>query len=331
MLNARIKDQERSLRIATVDKLKKIPEIKSQIDFYIHDGSGPHQLLSLNISKKSTSEEILFKLGRNPTANIKLHESAHFYTGPDITWVNKNTVMHIKLGSDPSTYRSKKGFSDFKAYFDSVKRGPVHVFVDRNPSIHILLTTKKWSRLFSLARLIDNDKTMVLKSVDGSLYHAQQVVGQLILSSTGVGVFQLDRATNLKTRTQAGLTASDCIGILREARGFIVAEGRRLNKHGGWLIEVQPSSSEPFDGSTKPKIEYRKGISRNLLLDFSPSTGNVAGNSAQAVSHGASTGADATTRVKEMVKKFEQEKKDTEKREKERGEKKGFFGRVFGK
>ncbi|KDN35552.1 hypothetical protein RSAG8_11467, partial [Rhizoctonia solani AG-8 WAC10335] len=294
MLEARIKDEKRSLRIAAVDKLKKIPEIKSQVTFYIHDGSGPHQLLSLNISKKSTSEEILFKLGRNPSAKIKLHESAHFYTGPDITIKG---AMQIKLGSGPSTYRSKEGFSDFKAYFDSVERGPVHVFVDRNPSIHILLTTKKWSRLFSLARLIDNDKTMVLKSVDGSLYHAQQVVGQLILSSTGVGVFQLDRATNLKTRTQAGLTASDCIGILREARGFIVAEGRRLNKYGGWLIEVQPSSSEPFDGSTKPKLEYRKGISRNLLLDFSPSTGNVAGNSAQAVSHGASTGADATTRV----------------------------------
>ncbi|KDN35559.1 hypothetical protein RSAG8_11474, partial [Rhizoctonia solani AG-8 WAC10335] len=324
MLEARIKDEKRSLRIAAVDKLKKIPEIKSQIDFYIHDGSGPHQLLSLNISEKSTSEEILFKLGRNPTANIKLHESAHFYTGPDITWVNKNTVMHIKLGSDPSTYRSKKGFSDFKAYFDSVKRGPVHVFVDRNPSIHILLTTKKWSRLFSLARLIDNNKTMVLKSVDGSLYHAQQVVGQLSLSDAGV--FQLDRAKNARIRTEARLVASDCIGILYEAREFIVKEGKRWDKPNnpqptkGWLIE--PSSSEPFDGSTKPKIEHRKGISRNLLLDrldFTPSTGDVADNSAQAVSHGASKGADATTHVKEMVKK------DAERREKERGEKKGFF------
>ncbi|EUC67764.1 hypothetical protein RSOL_553420 [Rhizoctonia solani AG-3 Rhs1AP] len=317
MLKARSKDQERSLRIAAISKLK------SQVSFYIHEGSGPWKMLSLNISKESTSEELLFKLGRKPEAQIRLHESAHFYTGPDITW-NKE-VMHIKLGSDPSTYRPKPGFSDFKTYFGAPQQGPVHVFVDRNPSIHILLTATKWSRLFSLARLIDNDKIMVLKGVDGTLYHAQQVVGQLNIPTSGAGVFQLDRATNNKDRINAELPTSaiDCIEILRNAHTFILAENRRWTTK-EWLIEVAPTSHEPPKSLTEgPKIRHiGRRVIHHTLPESLPSTVNRAG-----------TTANATIHVKGMVEKLEKERKEAEKRikEEQKGKGKGLFGRVFGR
>ncbi|CUA76587.1 hypothetical protein RSOLAG22IIIB_12376 [Rhizoctonia solani] len=321
MFDARTKDQERSLKIAAVDKLKKIPEIKSEIDFYIHDGSAPSELIRLKISKKSTSEEVLFKLGRNPSVQIKLHEQAYLYTGPDITW--QKSILLIDWGSNPSAYRPKKGIPDFKSYFESAQRGPVHVFVDRNPSIHILLTTNIWSRLFSLARLIDTKigKVMVLKGADGVLFHAQQVVGGIPSEGTGFEVFQLDRATKVKTRTEASLVASDCIGVLCKARDYIIQEGARWanSKNQGWVIQVNPNLSEPPNVSMQPGIQR---VRRKFLNDNLPSTGNVAATTT--VSHG-STGskvADATTRVKEMVAKLEEAEK------KEKKEKKGFFGRL---
>ncbi|CAE6455666.1 unnamed protein product [Rhizoctonia solani] len=322
MLDARKKDQERNRKIVAVEKLKKIPEIKSGVEFYIHDGSNLSEQIQLNISKKSGSEEILFKLGRKLTPPIKLHENAYFYTGPDFTW-NKS-VVRIKWGSDPSKYHPKKGISDFKTYFDAVQRGPVHVFVDRNPSIHILLTNNKWSRLFSLSKIIDNGEIVVLKGADGPLYHAQ-MVSQLALSSAWV--FQVDRETNGKARTKAELTKSDCIGILREAHTFILTEDRRWGAK-GWLIEICPKSDKPPDSSTEEhKIRHTEKRRIQLTLpDSLPPTGG-----------GSSKLTNATIHVKEMVQRLEGERREAEEKEKERGkgsgkkEKKGFFGRVFGK
>ncbi|KAH7313237.1 hypothetical protein B0J17DRAFT_687515 [Rhizoctonia solani] len=334
MVEARGKDEERKSKILSVDELKKIPKLKSEVKCHIHEGSGSHIAISLNISKQSTAEEVLFKLARNAATQIKLHESAFFYTR--ISWKEKDsdtTATNLDLVSGASTYRAKKGFSDFKEYFNSTERGPIHVFVDRNPSIRILLTTKDWSRLFSLARVIDKEKVVVLKSVDGTLYHAQHVVEKLIHSTKNMKceVFRLDQQ-NTRTRTNAGLKPSDCIGMLCEARNFVRAEDKRKSPS-KWLIEI-PSASlsmEPsFDNSpSKPKIQYKPGLPRSLPLGSSASVGSAAASSMQTTSQGSGTGggSDATRRVKEMVERLENERKEAEKKEKE---KKGFFGRVFG-
>ncbi|CUA76972.1 hypothetical protein RSOLAG22IIIB_12460 [Rhizoctonia solani] len=319
MLHARKKDQERNRTIAAVDTLKKIPKIKSEVDFYIHDGGDLSENIRLNISKKSTSEEVLFKLGRNLSPRIELHENAYFYTGRDFTWTDLK-VMHIKWGSDSSTYNPKEGVSDFKTYFDSVPRGPIHVFVDRNPSIHLLLTTNKWSRLFSLSKLVDNGNTMVLKGADGILFHAQQVVGQ-IPSGTEYVVFQFDRTTNTKTRANASLPAlPNHIEILLEARKFIITEGARRAK-AGWLVQVTPNLDDPPSFSTKKHHKAR--IIHNSLPDAPSPRGLKMGKME-----------DATTHVRDMVARIEQEKRDAEDKKKEaekRVKKGGLLNRFFGK
>ncbi|CAE6437442.1 unnamed protein product [Rhizoctonia solani] len=336
MIEAREKDEERKSKIISVGELKKIPKFKNDVKCYIHEGSGEHISVPLNISKQSTAEEVLFKLARNPDARIKLHESAFFYTR--LTWRGKDSEIkatHLELVSGASAYRAKKGFSDFKEYFNSTgpEPGPVHVFVDRNPSIHILLTTRNWSRLFSLARVIENETVVVLKGVDGTLYHARHVFEKLIQPTTNMEcmVFRLDQQ-NMKTRTNVGLKATECINILCEARNFIRVEDKRKSPS-KWLIEIPSASltTEPsFDSlASKPKMHYKPGLPRPLPLGSSTSVGSVAASSMRTTSQGSGTGggSDATRRVKEMVERLENERKEAEKKEKE---KKGFLSRMFG-
>ncbi|KAH7308364.1 hypothetical protein B0J17DRAFT_758782 [Rhizoctonia solani] len=165
------------------------------------------------------------------------------------------------------------------------ERGPVHVFVDQNPSIHILLTTKDWSRLFSLVRAVDKEKVVILKSVDGTLYHAQH--------RHAVWVFRLDQ--NGRARVDLGHRASDIIGLLCETRNSILAEDKRQSPS-KWLIEfpfVSPSAKPFFDSSpSKPKIQYKPRWPRPLPLGSSTSVGSVAASSMRTTSRGSGTRGD---------------------------------------
>ncbi|KAL5635285.1 hypothetical protein ACGC1H_004163 [Rhizoctonia solani] len=168
---------------------------------------------------------------------------------------------------------------------------------------------------------------MVLKGADGNLYHAEQLVGQLIIPISGAGVFKLNRTTNKKDRIEARLTKFDCVEILREARTFILTDDKRRDT-GGWLIEIHPTSAMP-PGNLTEEHKIRQTEKRKIQLvlpDSSPTTGNGAGKLTN-----------ATTHVKEMVERLEKERKQAEEKERERSggkkENKGIFaiGRMFGK
>ncbi|CAE6357855.1 unnamed protein product [Rhizoctonia solani] len=364
MLEARKTDEKRQRQIASVDELKKIPMLKTKVSFYIHEGSKQPLLLPLKVSESSTNEELLFKLGRNPASRIGLHENAFFYT--QIVWEGdkttaKNLGLTIGKGSE---YTSKEGLSDLNSYFKGkILQGPIHVFVDRNPCIHILLTTKDWSRLFSLVRLIDSNKVIVLKGefasppplgqldelrskrtgVDGTLYHAQQVVDKFIEPNARIdqyNVFWLDQKANQKVRKDANIQApkSNCIGALCEARKFIIGQGGSRSDtikqpKPKWLIEIPSkalNTNPSFNGwGPKPRIQ------RPAFPLSSSNSGGVTTSSTQTTSRGLGTRTEpdsATNRVKMMVERMENERKEAEKKEKEKREKekKGIFGRIFG-
>ncbi|KAH7318030.1 hypothetical protein B0J17DRAFT_724325 [Rhizoctonia solani] len=232
-----------------------------------------------------------------------------------MTWKQNDsdtTAVNLDLVSGSSTYRAKKGLSDFKDYFNSTVRGLIHVLVDQDPSIRILLATKSWSRLFSLARVIENETVIVLKGVDGTLYHAQHVVGKLIDSTKNMKC-EVSRLNQENTRTRI--------------RNFVRAEDKRRSPS-KWLIEISSASlsMEPsFDNSLlRPKIHYKSRFRPSFPLGSSASVGSVAASSMRTNSQGSGTGggSDATRRVKEMVERLENERKEAEKKEKE---KKGFF------
>ncbi|KAG8755920.1 hypothetical protein FRC11_005661 [Ceratobasidium sp. 423] len=340
MYEARKKDEVRQRTIMTKENLQKITIPKETISFYIHDGTATPTLTPHRICKESTAEEVLFKLGRDPAVNVKLHENASFYT--HLSWKGEET-MAVNLGltsSRTSEMCPKKGFSDFKKYFDiKGTPGPVHVFVDRNPCIHVLLTTTKWSRLFSLVKIIEKNKTIVLKGVDGTLYHAQQVVNELITPNAKVDQYWVSRREQQgtrRTRQSAGLKApaSDCITNLLQAREYISKEDARHQwPDPSWLIEIpsQALKDNPtFDKwGSNPKFASASG-SRPTMLKWNPapSTGHAASSSTSLTTQGSGTvgGADqAHSVVKRMAMKYEEDRKKNEKKEK------SFLGRFFGK
>ncbi|KAJ1309436.1 hypothetical protein OPQ81_006212 [Rhizoctonia solani] len=210
MLKARIEDQERRKKILSLKELKKIPKLKTRVDFLIHQGDGNHEL--------------------------------------------------------------------------------------------------------SPPRVIDNKTVIVLKGVDGILYHAQQVVEQLFQSNA---------------RLLPGQCKVHSVDLQSGARDFARGEDRRIPGK-GWLVEISSAllvEQPTFDNRAKPKIQYRKGPIRPLLPGSSSSTGVPTTDSSRTTPLGTrGTGvSDATARVKEMVAQLE--KKEAENKGKE---KKGFFGKLLG-
>ncbi|KAJ1309449.1 hypothetical protein OPQ81_006225 [Rhizoctonia solani] len=200
----------------------------------------------------------------------------------------------------------------------------------RDPSIHILFVTKMWSRLYSLAGLIDNETVIVLKGVDGTLYHAQQVIEQLTHSGSSPQHYQIhriDRQSGIGTRAPFFGTQSNGTSILFEAREFICREEKRRPEN-RWLVEISSGllDNEPtFDNWAKrPKIRYKPG-SEIVLTRPSPPTGSVTTGLTQATSQGsrATGGSGATAHVKLMLAQLE--RKENENRGKET---KGLFARI---
>ncbi|CAE7170048.1 unnamed protein product [Rhizoctonia solani] len=346
MYEARKKDEARQRTIMTKENIKKISLPKGTVPFHIHDGSPTTAIVSHRICKESTEEEVLFKLSRGGAA-IKLQENAFFYI--HIHWKGENT-MAVNLGlksSRTSELCSKKKLLAFKDYFDAnaslpASQGPlpVHVFLDRDPCIHILLTTKNWSRLFSLARIIENNQTIVLKGVDGTLYHAKQVMGELITPNAKIGQYWVHRRGNIGgqgSRYQVGLKApaSDCIGNLLQAREHIRQEEVRLkkeSKYPSWLIEIasEALNKEPDFGKwgSNPKFASPSASGlRPTIREWRPAPSQAVSGSAGTTSHVSNSGQpeQAHSLVKKMAQKYEEDRKKNEKKDK------GFFGKLFGK
>ncbi|CAE7161978.1 unnamed protein product [Rhizoctonia solani] len=340
MYEARKMDEERQRTIITTNNIKKVPLPKREVPFYIHDGSPTAKFVSHRLCRESTIEEVLFKLSRGDTA-IKLQEKAFFYT--NISWKGNDT-MAVNLGLTPSKTSelcSKKRLSSFKEFFDTSASLPVplpvHVFVDRDPCIHILLTTKEWSRLFSLAIIIEKNQTIVLKGVDGTLYPAKQVVDELIAPNTMIrnyGIYRRANRVGKRDRHLVGLPpTNDCIRNLLQVREYIyqadIERGKQTTSTTpSWLIEIDSEAlnEHPDFGKWGSNPKFASGL-RPAMRQWKPATSIAVGSSAGTTLHASNAGQpdQVHSLVKPMAQKYEERRKKNEKKDK------SFWGKLFGK
>ncbi|CAE6480815.1 unnamed protein product [Rhizoctonia solani] len=213
------------------------------------------------MSQGSTGEKTLFKLVRNRASRIRLHENAFLYNriawrGPDTTSGN----LGLTSGAQASRFVAKEELKDLNSLLKTGE--PLHAFIDRGPCIHVLILTKEWSRLFSLAGIIDQGRTPVLKGVDGALYHAQQVVDQLIQPNARVeryDVYRFDQSSSSIVPIRVGWKTLDVVHMLVEARAFIISEG---DKPGSMWIGCEALNKNPsFDGwGPRHRIHFKSGL-----------------------------------------------------------------------
>jgi hypothetical protein len=157
---------------------------------------------------------------------------------------------------------------DLKDYIKnkSLQDNQIHVFVDKNPCIHVLLTTLVWSRLFSLARIIEDGKVIVLKGdfplchlwsnvvtlrpvgVDGTLYHGQDVLEKFIEPNARIDRYELsrlDQETNTvvreNTRIKADVLKKGFINLLSEVQKSVITSeaGFKNDLRSKWLVNVR--------------------------------------------------------------------------------------------
>jgi hypothetical protein len=118
------------------------------------------------LSEESDIEEVIFKFNRSdPNTRISLQDNAFFYVGFESKGACEEAA-HFGLLSPNGKFRSKEGVNSFREYLKS--QTVIHVLVDRNPLIHVLLTTTHWSRLFSLTKVIgetSGQRGIVMKGV----------------------------------------------------------------------------------------------------------------------------------------------------------------------
>ncbi|KDN37429.1 hypothetical protein RSAG8_10164, partial [Rhizoctonia solani AG-8 WAC10335] len=133
----------------------------------------------------------------------------------------------------------------------------------------------------SLVTAFKQEAVLVLKGVDGTLYHAQQVVDQLIQPNamiTRYDICRLDQSSNSVIRAMPSLETSGVMDALRQAHQFICAEeGRgKLCASNKWLIQIVSQALKTdlsYDGwGPSPEIQHR------YKLIYSPPTGSVVDN-----------------------------------------------------
>ncbi|CCO37109.1 hypothetical protein BN14_11260 [Rhizoctonia solani AG-1 IB] len=240
---------------------------------------------------------------------------------------------------------------DFKDYVKNQSSpADIHVFVDKNPCIHILLTTRVWSRLFSLAGILQRGKVVVLKGVDGTLYHGQDVLEKFIEPNTRIEQYEVNRLgqeTHKVDRTRTGIEAprEGFIHALNEVHEFVTGFEKRFKNdpRSKWLVKIPSKAlnkTPSFDGwGGKPKMQHTPGAQlwqpkqrpTPQYATSNPGRGASSATSSQGLGTGTSTllPDSATNRVRKMVEKMEADKKAAEEKEKEQ-KGTGILRRVFG-
>lgn len=203
MMNvAEQKDEKRGKQITTLDSIKKaVPgnHRKFEVKFCVHEGGGQRLLdFSQRLCEHDTIEEVIFKFNRaNPRMRIRITDGASFYAPSRLKC---QTIEALGLRKPGGQYTSLKAVNSSALQYYLQNNIPdrriVHVLVDRNPRVQVLLGGNNWARLFSLSSFHSADpKTLVMKDISGELHRSQEIIQRFIGEQAATGsckIYQLD-------------------------------------------------------------------------------------------------------------------------------------------
>ncbi|KAH7341115.1 hypothetical protein B0J17DRAFT_346391 [Rhizoctonia solani] len=210
---------------------------------------------------------------------IALFDNVHFYVGLRRTL---NEAEKVGLVSDGKfcAKRTVSSFQDIQQSHNNFN-GRVYALVDRNPRVHILfLIDTQLLAVFSLAMLINQKsgrKAVVMKGIDGSLYHSQHLAEELTFGKTILqfqAVYWIDAEMN-KIPIEIPFESGDWPDVLSQICAKIV-EASKEDRSASWLIELYMCPVAPC---TQPALTEFKAWTKFLGQQTNPLV--------QAVVHGA--------------------------------------------